>query len=212
MKHPDRRHFLSSVGIMAGAAAVLARTVTVSTPVPQGGWDMSWLDQLTGKHKQIFDLSDMDGLRVIMNWLDAHFTVYGLRHPDLNAVVGIGGHTFPINATDAMYQKYPIGQLWSVTDPETGKPALRNIFVEGGKTPREQGAKVKALQARGTIFWQCNNALHGVSARIAEAIKQPEADIYPVLRGGLNPGVILVPAHTMLVGLCQERGCTYESV
>ena len=29
---------------------------------------------------------------------------------------------------------------------------------------------------------------------------------------GLNPGVKLVPAHTLLVGLAQERGFTYEKV
>jgi len=27
---------------------------------------------------------------------------------------------------------------------------------------------------------------------------------------GLNPGVRLVPAHTMMIGLVQERGFTYE--
>jgi hypothetical protein len=173
---------------------------------------MSWLNGLTGKHKQVFDLNDMDGLRVIRNWLDAHQEVYGLAFPDLNTVVGIGGSTFPINAGDALYQKYPIGDLWKVVDPESGKPAQRNIFLEGGKTPREQGARVRALQARGTIFWQCNNALHGVAGRIGDAVKRPEPEVYEALKVALNPGVILVPAHTMLIGLCQEHGCAYEAV
>lgn len=202
---------LAALGALPGAAS--AAEGLRSTPAVQGGWDMSWLNGLTGKHKQVFDFGDMDiGLVVVKNWLDAHQTVYGLSGKDLNAVVGIGGHTFPVNASDAMYQKFPIGELWKVNDPDTGKPAMRNIFLDGGKAPPTLGAGVRPLQARGTIFWQCNNALHGVSARIAGTIKSTEPEVYATLKAGLNPGVILVPAHTMLIGLCQERGCTYEAL
>lgn len=191
----------SAGGTAGGAAAV------------QGGWDMSWLDGLTGKHKQVFDFSNMDiGLLVVKNWLDAHQAVYGLSGKDLSAVVGIGGHAFPVNASDALYQKFPIGELWKVNDPDTGKPAMRNIFMDGGKAAPFIGAGVRPLQGRGVIFWECNNALHGVAAQIGGAVKRPEPEVYAEVKAGLNPGVIVVPAHTMLIGLCQERGCSYESL
>jgi hypothetical protein len=57
----------------------------------------------------------------------------------------------------------------------------------------------------------CNNALLRVAGRLT-APGQPVPEVYAELRAGLIPGVIVVPAHTMLVGLCQERGCTYEMV
>lgn len=209
--HSNRRGFMGTVGAMAGLLA-LEPTATAAAQQARG-WDMSWLDRLTGKHKQVFDFANLDiGLLVVMNWLDAWKSVYGLEHPDVNAVIGIGGHAFPVNAADAVYAKYPVGELWKVTDPTTGKPAVRNIFLSGGENPHETGSKVAALQARGTIFWQCNNALHGVAGRIAEAVKAPEPDVYETLKAGLNPGVILVPAHTMLIGMCQERGCSYEAL
>ena len=201
----QRRSFLSTLSAFAGLAALQSRT-SLSAQAAQS-WDMTWLDGLTGKHRQVFDLSDMEvGLIVVKNWLDAWQDLYGLKHPEVNAVVGIGGHAFPINASDALYAKYPIGELWKVNDPATGKPALRNTFLEGS------GAKVRPLQARGTIFWECNNALHNVAGRIGRAVNRPAAEIYPELRAGMNPGVIVVPAHTMLIGICQERGCTYEAL
>ena len=89
---------------------------------------------------------------------------------------------------------------------------MRNIFLDGGKTPLDQSKTVHALQARGVIFWQCNKALHKIAKELAELVKRPEADVYPELKACLNPGVILVPAHTMLIGLAQEHGCTYEAV
>jgi hypothetical protein len=200
-----RRGFLATLSAFAGAAAITPRGSL--HPQTAQGWDMSWLDGLTGKHKQVFDLSDMEvGLVVVKNWLDAWQEVYGLKHPDVNAVVGIGGHAFPINASDALYQKFPIGELWKVDDPATGRPALRNIFLDGGD------AKVRPLQARGVIFWECNNALRNVAGRIGRAVSRPASEVYPELRAGLNPGVILVPAHTMLIGMCQEHGCSYEAL
>ena len=99
------------------------------------------------------------GLVVIKNWLDAWESVYGLKRPDVNAIAGIAGKGFPINASDALYAKFPIGEMWKVNDPATGKPAQRNMHLAG----------VKALQARGTTFWMCNNALNAVAGRIAAA-------------------------------------------
>jgi hypothetical protein len=45
----------------------------------------------------------------------------------------------------------------NITDPVTKPPAVRNLFMD------EPSLGVKALQARGTIFWQCAIArLRGV--------------------------------------------------
>ena len=211
MIRPTRRDFLSTVGALAGAAAIHP---PLAAQGPQAErWDFSWLDRLRGKHRQVFDLHDMEiGLNVVRNWLDAFETIEGLRHPDLNAIVGIGGRAFPVNASHDLYRRYPIGELWQVTDPATSGPALRNVFLEGGRTPAEQGSKVRPLQARGTIFWQCNNALQVVAGRIARATGKPQPEVYADLRAHLNPGVILVPAHTMLLTLVQERGCAYEAL
>ena len=197
-----RRGFLAGLG----ALAAITPRFRLEAQAPQG-WDMSWLDRLTGKHKQVFDIGDFEvGLRVVMNWLDAWQSVYGLRHPEVNAIVGIASQAYPLNATDEMYAKFPIGEMWKVTDPATGKPATRNIFADGGN-PR-----VKPLQARGAIFWMCNNALNNIAGRMGDAVKRPQAEVFAELKSGLLPGVILVPAHTMLLGMCQERGCTYERI
>src|SRR5688572_31254507 len=75
-----RRTFLSTLSAFAGIAALRPRT-TLSAQAAQN-WDMTWLDGLNGKHKQVFDLSDMEiGLLVVKNWLDAWQDVYGLKHP-----------------------------------------------------------------------------------------------------------------------------------
>lgn len=211
MNKPSRRNFLTSVGALAGAS--LLPEVAEASQAPQGGWDLSFVDGFTGKHKQVFDLMDTGlALIVIKNWLDAWESVYGLKHPDVNAIGAIAGKGFGINASDALYEKFPIGQLFAINDPATSQPARRNQWLAGDGAGAMRGVGVKPLQARGVVFWMCNNALNAVAGRIANAVQRPQPEIYQEVRAGLNPGVIVVPAHTMLVGIVQEKGFTYEVV
>ncbi len=208
MDKSTRRGFLATAGALAGTA--LLPDVAEAGQASQG-WDLSFVDRFTGKHKQVFDIMDQNlGLVVIKNWLNAWESVYGLKHPEVNAIAGIAGKGFAINASDALYAKFPIGQLFQVNDPD-GKPAQKSPFLDGG-TGMMAGAGVRPLQARGVTFWMCNNALNAVAARIANAVSRPQPEVYTEVRAGLNPGVIVVPAHTMLVGMVQEKGFTYEVV
>jgi hypothetical protein len=208
MDNASRRGFLATAGAMAGAAFLPA--VAEGSQAAQG-WDLSFVDRFAGKHKQVFDIMDQNlGLVVIKNWLNAWESVYGLKHPDVNAIAGIAGKGFAINASDEAYAKFPIGELFGVNGPD-GKPVTKSPFLDGG-TGMTAGAGVRPLQARGVTFWMCNNALNAVAGRIANAVKREQPAVYTELRGLLNPGVIVVPAHTMLVGIVQEKGFTYEVV
>jgi len=210
---PARRDFLATLASVAGLAAIdLARPVEALAESNSSAWDMAWLDQLKGKNRQVFDIAHLDkALLVPTNYLDAAQEVYGYSYPDVNAVIGIAGAGFPINAGDALYAKYEIGRRWEVKDPATGQWATKNIFLEG--TPmRNKVIGVKPLMARGAIFWQCNNALNGITAEIAADTKQPFDQLKAELVAGLNPGVKVVVAHTYMIGQAQQHGCTYEQV
>ncbi|HEX7122509.1 MAG TPA: hypothetical protein VF178_09095 [Gemmatimonadaceae bacterium] len=196
----QRRSFFATVTAASGLLAV--RPEIPLAPV-QGTWDLSWLDQLKGRHKQVFDLGTIDDpLAIVKNYLDAHRDVFGLSYPRVNAVVGIAGRAFPINVADAMWQKYGLGERWSVKEGAGGTWATRNIYA----------AEVAALQSRGGVFWQCNNALNRIARELAAATNATFDAVRADLVGGLLPGVHLVPAHTMALGLAQEKGCTYQRV
>jgi hypothetical protein len=220
---PTRRSFVSLLSALSASAALRpAHALATSLPAPAEPasdpehWDLSWLNALRGRHRQVFDCGpfqeDLPPLRVVANWLDAHRTVYGLEHPKVNAVIGIAGSAFPINASDALWAKYRLGEGSKLHDPVTHEWATRNFYYDPPADSPFARMSVKSLQARGVIFWQCNNALHGVAARLAKATGQEPGPTYDELRAGLNPGVRLVPAHTMVIGLAQERGCAYEKL
>jgi hypothetical protein len=212
----NRRSFLSTLASLTGIAALegLAPRDAQAEPVLSKEWDLSWLDTMKGKHKQVFsagNISRNQPLHVAVNYLDAHEEVYGLKFPQVNTIMGVST-TYPINATDAMWEKYELGRLWEVNDPNTKQPARRNVFLTPMSGLPGKVVSVQTLQSRGTVFWQCNNALTGAAMRIAREFNQPLDTVRADLLANLNPGVKLVPAHTMLLGLVQERGFTYEQI
>lgn len=187
---------------------------------PSGGWDLSFLSRLKGAHRQVFDCSALPNLplRSVGRWYRAHRDVSGLAPHRLNALVGITSACFPINASDALWTRYPIGRLWDVKDPRTGTAATRNVYADISPDDRAKGLglgtdeSVSALVANGAVFWQCNHALNGVIARIAAEVHEDPAVTDQVVREGLLPHVIVVPAHTMVLGLAQAKGCAYQAV
>ena len=138
--------------------------------------------------------------------MDAFRDVYKQEFPVVQTVVGITGRAFPVNASDRLWEKYELGERSKIIDPVTKKPAVRNIFLD------DSTLGVKALQARGTVFWQCNIALNGIAQQLAQARQVPVAEVRADLLAGLNTGVRLVPSHVMAMGLVQERGVTYVKI
>jgi len=179
------------------------------------------MESLKGKHKQVFDFGGISWaergsgetpLRVPRNWLNAHKEVYGLESPAVNTIIGIAYSAFPLNAVDAVWQKYSLGERWKIKDGETGTWAVRNVFSNASAPYTDRLSTIDALKQRGTIFWQCNIALNGLAQQLAQARQLSIADVRADLLAGLNPGVRLVPSHVMALGLVQERGVTYVKI
>lgn len=216
---PTRRVVVSLLGALSASAAfrpLLGASPPVPEPQPDPErWDLRWLDSLRGRHKQVFDcgpIEERPPMRVVANWLDAHRDIYGLEHPKVNAILGIANSAFPINASDALWETYRLGERWKLRDPVTQEWATHNYFYDPPAGSPLARMSVRTLQSRGAIFWQCNNALRGIAERLAQATSRDAEQVYEELRAGLNPGVVLVPAHTMVIGLAQERGCAYEKL
>ena len=205
-----RRSFVSILASFAGFAAVHSgEEAAAQTPPATGEFDLSWLDQLQGKHKQVYDLGGFDlaedqrPLRFCKNFLDTFRDVYKLESPAINTAVGISGGAMPMNVTDWAWEKYKLGERGKIMDPKTKQPAVRNIFYDG------DDVSIKAMQARGTVFWQCNVALTNQAQQIARAMNLPPAEVRADLIKAFNPGVKLVPSHVMALALVQERGFSY---
>jgi hypothetical protein len=205
----SRRTFMSVVTSLAGIAAVQTTGEAAAQTSP-GGTDLGWLDALKGRHKQVYDYGAYDlssdalpPLRFPRNYLNSVRDTYRLEPPDVNTAVGISAPAFPLNASDSLWKKYSLGERFKIIDPTTKQPAVRNIYLDGSEF------SIKALQARGAVFWQCQYALDFWVQRFAESAGRPAAEVRTDLTGWLNPGVRIVPSHMLAIGVAQDHGFRY---
>jgi intracellular sulfur oxidation DsrE/DsrF family protein len=219
-----RRHFLA--GLAAAGAGVLAPVAALGAKLDDTRFrapaDDKWLDSLTGKHKQVFDMPNPSaglGLIHIRNYLKAWKDTHNVEHPQVNAVGTLYYMTIPLGLTDPMWAKYKLGEAIKETDEKTGTFATRNIYwkADPGETTLSikgiadwpADTSMEALQKKGTLFIMCNNALNFWAMNVASATSQTMEAVRTEFLAHIVPGVVIVPAMVMAVDQAQSRGCSY---
>ena len=132
-----RRSFIGSVGTGVAAATTLAGSLAsahADLVYQHNDWNFSAFNKLLkfkGKGKQVYDvhpIKDGDFLSVIKNSMNGLHFGYGIPADQIKIVAAMHGPANAINFDDSMWAKYKIGEWQKINDPETKKPATRNIF------------------------------------------------------------------------------------
>ena len=201
-----RRGFLARgaaamLGALAAPSLAGAQAASV-TPSP----DESWLQGLSGKHRQVFDVTAGDkGLGRVANFLDAYGESYGLKDAELNAVFVAHGGAVPLVLGDAFWARYELGKRNAQMDPATGAPATRNPWARGA------AVSVARLQERGVRFVVCMRSIRRLSGELAS--DRATADqVRTEMLANLLPGVTPVPAAIVATNRAQEAGLTYAYI
>lgn len=203
-----RRDFLGRVA--AGmAAAGLGVAIPGTLEAESMGADPAldaWFGKIKGKHKIVFDApepnSGMSGIwpRVYLNTMAATYpgestAVVILRHGGLALAMG-----------DALWSKYPIGQMFSIKEGDS--PAKRNPYAKITGLPID-GLGISELITGGVLVGACDVALTVYSSGAAKEMGLDPATVKKEWVAGLLPGVQVVPSGVMAVARAQELGCTY---
>jgi intracellular sulfur oxidation DsrE/DsrF family protein len=218
----DRRGFVSAVAALGAGAALHTGGDTRRLPGPpefsanQHPVSDVWLDQLKGKHRQLFDAPEPDGgtvLRHVRNYLDTWQADYGVPERDVSVVVTLYARTTPLGLQDAMWAKYRLGAALGITDSTTSAPLVRNWFAHpmhgdpvADGTPQ---SSLESLQQRGVVFLLCNTALKRWSARLEKDGMGAAADVHADLTAHALPGVVIVPGVLIAMTKAHERGFGY---
>jgi intracellular sulfur oxidation DsrE/DsrF family protein len=209
-----RRGFLFRLSqAAAGAAALLADPARLAAAGPAGvrpAPDVDgWIDRLTGREKvmihahQYFMTALVDARTMMANARDA----YGVPEGQYSVAVIVHGPAIQGLFRDEVWQRLALGEFYRVTDPKTGAPATRNIFLDpqDGEPP---DAAVSVLMKRGVPFVVCNVALKNLSKRLQRQGVTPET-LHQELAAGLVPGAFLVPDVFVSMQRAQKLGVAY---
>lgn len=203
-----RRGFLTQ---LSGAVAALvglpaAVEASHSADAVAGVDHDAWMQKARGRHRQFFHATGHgDGAAMLMatNYLDVYAGSYGASPAHVSAVIGVHGTALPIGLTDAAWDKYELGKMINVNDPDTKVAAKRNMFAVGGPISIDTAIR------RGVVFLVCNMALTRLSHSLASARSLQQADVYNDLKASVIPGGIVVPALVVAINRAQEKGFTY---
>lgn len=230
MKSISRRSFVTTAA--AGMAAL--GSLGPALPAAQGqavemasDWDISSFNQLAqspARVKQLFDVVPLkqQALEHMQNSLNGLHFGFGIPASQIQIVAVSRGFATFFNFDDHIWQTYGIGALTNVNDPQTGKPAERNIFYPSSAGPDLKYAStdpenrnsiyndssIQALQHRGVRFLCCHNATYGLAHYIAEKHPPQQApdQIYKDMVAHTLPGVMIVAAAVAAVALLQSEG------
>lgn len=220
-----RRSFLAR---LLGGTAALGAGAALDTPLaaqqPKLAPQDAWLGRMTGAHRCLFDAPlHGDGLPQIhvFNYINTYKEAYGETGPKVNTAFTCYGApgkpaTMPIAWNDAMWEKYRIGELLNITDPDTKAPTKRNMFwrPRAGDPVFFGGAFAQAgmqnLVSMGTVVLMCNNAFMGWVAFLSDNGRRNAAEIEREIRANLMPGVVTVPAMVIAIEKAQGRGVAYN--
>ena len=215
----DRRTFLTTIA--ASSAALAASGVALhfgaeradAAEIAADGFSDAWLGKITGKHKQLFDVTSVGsgfGLVFAMNFLNSNNDAYKLADNKIGAVVGLRHFSVPMGFTDEIWARYKLGEFFQIMDPATKAPSTRNFFYH----PKDgdlsfPGSAIEKLMSRGVQFTVCSVAMTVLSGMTAKNAGVSAEDAKKDWQAHLVPGMNLVASGVLAVNRAQESGCTY---
>jgi hypothetical protein len=202
-----RTAILSVASIIGMAAATTAFT----TPAPRAD---NWLANLKAEHRQLFDAPAPGGgipLLHVLNYYDSYNKAFNVPDKNVNGVLTLYGSTVFHGLSDAMWEKYQLGEFLGEKDAQgkglTANPWRVNPTILGMSIP---AAGIESLQKRGATFIMCNNVLTLFSGMVAKARGLDAKVVYDDMKANILPGVTLVPAMVIAIEQAQNAGIRYH--
>ena len=221
-----RRDFLGKVAVNAAILGAMplplelsstAFAATVPSPTMQGEkWDVSWPARLTGKHKAIFDVPEVDsgyGVWRATIWGKQYQDVLGVAPKDMSAVVVLRHNGIVLAMQQAFWDKYGVGKAKSAMHPITSEPTDRNpalLSSSRNEVPADYDAMaLDKFIGRGGIALGCNLAFADCVQLIKSKENVSDVDARKQAIAFLVPGVILQPSGVFAAIRAQEAGAVY---
>ncbi len=214
-----RRGFL---GRVAGGAAALGLTdlarpfelaaVPEQAAAKQDPALTAWLGKLKGKHRQVYDMPEVNG-GFAFAWSRIFYLTNnetGVPDSDITVMVVLRHAALPLAFVDDAWAKYKLGEFFKITDSKTNAPAVRNIFykTQSGELPLP-GMDIGELLPTGVLFGVCHMAIKFYSGLLAKNTSGNVDDIRKDWLAAVIPGMQVVPSGVWAVNRAQEHGCSY---
>lgn len=209
------RNLLSGIGI--GAIAVATGSPADAEEV--GNWlpameaQDNWLDEIGGRHRQVFDTISADGLARALTFTHTFYAAnkeaYGIEAKDLAVVLILRAGSTGFGFNDKIWSKYSAGlaKRYKVTDPITKSAPLVNIYNAADRATSlpTNGLTLEALAGMGGRFAICSVASRKLAAAMAADTGGNADAIYAEMVANTIANARMAPAGIVAVNRAQEH-------
>lgn len=212
----SRRSFIGKLAATTGIASMAGPLFAENTSSPEphfSGEAEAWFKNVKGKHRVVYDAPEPHmGFPIIWSWafyLTNNQT--GTPDKDMTAMVVLRHNAIPFAMEDRLWSKYKFGEVFTITDNNTGAPALRNPYYTpmGKDFPLPGIDGIKAMIGRGAMFCVCDLALSVYSGMLAQKMGEKPEEVKKEWLTGVLPGIQVVPSGVWALGRAQENNCAY---
>jgi hypothetical protein len=232
----DRRTFLKAAGVGAATFAASATVLHAGEPnaasapsfalseraqfddmeqAQQETWDISWAKRITGKHKAMFDVPEIeDGVGIFRAgiWGQQYTDVLKLSPGDLSTVIVIRHAAIPLAMTSEFWATYGLGKELKIKNDKGKKWTMVNPMLSSPSTNPKSPTAAFLLDkqlANGAIALACNLAFRQMVSMVAKQDKLTPADARTKAKTFLVPGVIMQPSGIFANVMAAEAGCAF---
>ena len=219
-----RRGFLGSIATGAAVMGLATLSPLQKIHASPGTSDLSDPDdpeemfkKIKGKHRIVFDVTEPHEIfpfawpRIFL--LTNEATGTPAKDNSVVVVLRHAGITYAFE--DRLWTKYNFGKFFKAHTPFTTEFATRNDYWKPAKGAfkvpgfGEVPIGINELQDSGVMFCVCSAAMTVYSAILAQSMNLKHEDVLNDFKGGLLPGIQVVPSGVWAVGRAQEHGCGY---
>ena len=209
------RNLLSGIGIGAIAAATgsPADAEEVGNWLPAMEAQDNWLDEIGGRHRQVFDTISADGLARALTFTHTFYAAnkeaYGIEAKDLAVVLILRAGSTGFGFNDKIWSKYSAGlaKRYKATDPITKSAPLVNIYnaADRASSLPTNGLTLEALAGMGGRFAICSVASRKLAAALAADTGGNADAIYAEIVANTIANARMAPAGIVAVNRAQEH-------
>lgn len=175
-------------------------------------WDTSWTQKITGKHKAMFDVPEIEGGAGVFRasiWGRQFTDVLKLQPSDISTVIVIRHSAIPLAMNQEFWTTYEVGKQFKIKGDDGKTMKLNPILAKPDATGSGSPFQLDKQIAGGAIVLGCNLAFGGIVSMIVkqDKLKMPEARTKALSM--LVPGVILQPSGIFANVMACEAGCAF---
>lgn len=177
-------------------------------------WDTSWTRKLTGRHKAMFDVPEVEGGVGVMRagiWQRQYTDVLKTQPSDLSTVIVIRHAGIFLAMSQEFWSTYEVGKARKLKGDDGKTMRFNPVLPEPGKEmpASAAGLMLDRLIANGAIALGCGLAFRSIVSLVQKQDKLEPAAARTKAMSMLVPGVIMQPSGIFADVMAQEAGCAF---